>query len=148
MLFERFWALNTWKERQIYITTLVTKVDIKQRKVAEERSRRHTSFAYYLKLEEGQAIKVCQALFASTFSLLARTIREWLNKDPVIPDPDEQATVSPLGPKSGPHARLETDERDFLMDWLKDLPTVDSHYCRSTESYKDKKFLLPGTTIA
>ncbi|KAL7385043.1 hypothetical protein ABVT39_014197 [Epinephelus coioides] len=51
------------------------------------------------------------------------------------------AAPSKSGPKSGKHAKLETDVNDFLKNWLKDLPTVDSHYCRSTETYKDKKFL-------
>jgi len=65
-------------------------------------------------------------------------------------DHDEQAADPPTtsGPKSGKNAKLETDVIDVLKDWLKDLPTVDSHYCRSRATYKDKKFLLPGTTIS
>ena len=39
-------------------------------------------------------------------------------------------------------------EKCFLSYWLQELPTVDSHYCRNTPSYQNKKFLYPGTTIA
>ena len=28
------------------------------------------------------------------------------------------------------------------------MPTVPSYYCRNIETYKDKKFLFPGGTIA
>lgn len=77
-----------------------------------------------------------------------RTITDWLNKDAI--DRDEQAAAPPSksGPKNGKQAKLETDVKDFLKDWLRDLPTVDSHYCRSTETYKDKKFLHPSTNIS
>lgn len=57
-------------------------------------------------------------------------------------------TPCKCGSESGKHAKLETDVKDFLKDWLRDLPTVDSHYCRSTETYKDKKFLHPCTAIS
>lgn len=39
-------------------------------------------------------------------------------------------------------------ENEFLRARLKPLPTADSHYCRSTPTYKEKHFLYPGTTIA
>lgn len=70
----------------------------------------------------------------------------WLNEDTI--DHDKQAAAPPTGPKSGKHEKLDTATTDFLKERLKDLPTVDSHYCRSTATYKDKKFLHPGTTIS
>ena len=57
--------------------------------------------------------------------------------------PKEQSVISHLF-LPGKNAKLQTDDTDSV----KDLPTVDSHYCRSTATYKDKKFLHPGTTIA
>lgn len=70
----------------------------------------------------------------------------WLNEDTI--DHDKQAAAPPTGPKSGKHEKLDTATTDFLKERLKDLPTVYSHYCRSTATYKDKKFLHPGTTIS
>ena len=37
-------------------------------------------------------------------------------------------------------------DSSFLKNWLTGLPTVPSHYCRNVPSYKEKKFLGPGTT--
>lgn len=96
---------------------------------------------------------MCKALFSSTLGLPERTITHWLNKDSDKDSdegPDKQAAApsTKSGPKSGKHAKVETNVTDFLKDWLKELPTVDSHYCRNTKTYKDKKFLYPGTTIA
>ena len=146
-IFQKVWSMNTWKERQLYITALVTKVDIKQRKVAEG-SRRSISFSYQLKLQDGSSCKVCKSLFYSTIGVPERTITHWLNEDTINHDDQAAAPPSKYGPKSGKHAKLETCVTDFLKDWLKDLPTVDSHYCRSTATYKNKRFLHPGTTIS
>ena len=92
-------------------------------------------------------LKVCKAFFLLHLVSLKEPLH-WLNRDTI--DHDEQVadppTTSP--PKSGKNAKLETAVTDFLKDWLKDLPTVDSHYCRRTATYKDKKFLHPGTTIS
>lgn len=49
---------------------------------------------------------------------------------------------------SGKGAPIPAEVSAFVNDWLSDLPTVDSHYCRKVDTYKDKKFLHPGTTIA
>ncbi|KAJ8043486.1 hypothetical protein HOLleu_10590 [Holothuria leucospilota] len=35
----------------------------------------------------------------------------------------------------------------YLTGWLKGLPTADSHYCRNTPTYQNKKFLYPGITL-
>ena len=48
----------------------------------------------------------------------------------------------------GKNEKLKPEHIDFVKSWLTNLPTVDSHYCRSSPTYKDKKFLHPGTTIA
>ena len=37
-------------------------------------------------------------------------------------------------------------DSSFLKNWLTGLPTVPSHYCPNVPSYKEKKFLEPGTT--
>lgn len=136
--------MHTWEERQSYVTTLVTKVNIKQKKIAEG-SRHHSSLSYQLKIQDGASVKGCKALFSSTLGLPERTITHWLNKDT-----NEQAAALPCksGLKQGKHSKLETDVKDFLKDWFRDLPTVDSHYCRNTDTYKDKKFLHHGTTIS
>lgn len=84
-IFQKVWSMENWEERRIYVTTLVTKVAIKQRKVAEG-SRRNSSFCYQLKLQDGASHKVCKALFCSTLGLPERTITYWLNEDTINHD--------------------------------------------------------------
>ena len=42
---------------------------------------------------------------------------------------------------------MQGDDLSFLNNWFHGLPTVPSHYCRSSAFAKDKKYLNPGTTI-
>lgn len=144
-IFRKVWAMKTWEERKIYITTLVSKVTIKQRRAVGE-SRRNATLSYQLKMEDGRSVKVCKALFASTVGFPFRTISDWITNPHI--NNDEETRPIKSGPKTGKHAKLGNEEKDFLNGWLKDLPTVDSHYCRSSDSYKNKRFLHPGTTIA
>ena len=48
----------------------------------------------------------------------------------------------------GKNAKVPAEASDFVKNWLQELPTVDSHYCRNSDTYKDKKFLQSGATIA
>lgn len=144
-IFRKVWAMKIWEEGKIYITTLVSKVTIKQRRAVGE-SRRNATLSYQLKMEDGRSVKVCKALFASTVGFPFRTISDWITNPHI--NNDEETRPIKSGPKTGKHAKLGNEEKDFLNGWLKDLPTVDSHYCRSSDSYKNKRFLHPGTTIA
>ena len=42
----------------------------------------------------------------------------------------------------------EEADLDYTKNWLTGVPSVPSHYCRSSDTYENKKFLYPGTTIA
>lgn len=75
--FGKIWAMNTW-ERRLYVTTLVTKVNTKQQKVAEG-SQCNWSLFCQLKVEDATRVKVCKALFSSALGLPERTITKWLN---------------------------------------------------------------------
>ena len=47
----------------------------------------------------------------------------------------------------GTRAPVQGDDLGFLNKWFHGLPTVPSHYCRSSTFAKDKKYFNPGTTI-
>ena len=42
---------------------------------------------------------------------------------------------------------MQGDDLSFHNKWFHGLPTVPSHYCRSSTFAKDKKYLNPGSTI-
>lgn len=143
-LFNRFWKMESWSERRTYVKTAVTKIEIKQKK--SQNSRRPSSFAYNLKMEDGTALQVCKSMFASTLGLSQRTLGLWLN-----PQVEEGATTSiPKSkvPKTGRTSPFTNEEHEFVVNWLADLPVMPSHYCRHVPTYKEKKFLYPGTTLA
>ena len=49
---------------------------------------------------------------------------------------------------SGKSSKMTPEENKFLIEWLEQIPTMDSHYCRNIPSYRDKNFFYPGTTQA
>ena len=114
--------MDTWDEQRIYITTLATKIAIKQKKVTVG-SRHNTTFSYILKLEDGTSRRVCRSLFA--FSLSERTITNWLIEDRDLeeqepaPAPEKQS-----GPKHGSHAKLEEEVTAFLKDCVTQVTMV------------------------
>ena len=152
----QFWAMSTWDERRTYVQTLVQKCQIKQKTKGSD-SPRQTSLLYSFNVD-GQLIQVCNRLFSSTLGISERTIRSWLSPEGA-PCPESESsqrghfadptsTRSSKSPKSGPRAAVSADESDFLKWWLLDLPAVPSHYCRNLASYRDKRFLYPGTLLS
>ena len=104
---------------------------------------------YILQLPDGSSFQVCKPLFASTFGVPARTLMSWVqNNDRQTKSSSADSTSGQCGPKSGKCAKVNDLDNKFLTDWLNGLPTVESHYCRNSPTYREKKFLYPGTTIA
>ncbi|CAB3985083.1 Hypothetical predicted protein [Paramuricea clavata] len=48
---------------------------------------------------------------------------------------------------SGKTAVLGEADKNYLIKWFEKLPTLPSHYCRSTPANQEKKFPEPGTTL-
>ncbi|KAM3609180.1 uncharacterized protein V6R79_010766 [Siganus canaliculatus] len=142
-IFNNFWAMPSWETRKLYIQTLVEHVPIKQKKGGVS-SRRKTSLSYYLQLADRCKLPVCKNLFCSTLGIAPRTIGSWLAEDmKKKPDPPK-----PKINKTGPHVPISDADQTFLKDWFSGLPCVPSHYCRQVPSYKNKKFLEPGTVLS
>ncbi|XP_014678087.1 PREDICTED: uncharacterized protein LOC106817882 isoform X2 [Priapulus caudatus] len=139
-IFDRFWSMMSWEERRSNVHTLVNKVDIKQKKNLA--SRRKTSFSYNLKLSDATSIPVCKSCFSSTLGLSQRTVVSWLQ------DENNKPPLQPKTPKTGKCVPVGEADLNFLKNWLTNLPSLPSHYCRSVPAYKNKKFLYPGTTKA
>ncbi|XP_033127156.1 uncharacterized protein LOC117124927 [Anneissia japonica] len=145
-IFERFWTMESWEARRAYITALINKVNIKQKKT-EGQSRRASSFSYTLKLQDGSAVQVCKPLFCSTLALSTKTIVLWM-EDKKTNDGNNNQEKSVKAPKTGKQAPVSETDMNFLKGWLGSLPMVPSHYCHNIPTYQDKKFLFEGTSIA
>ena len=140
-IFKKFWNMSSWEERRSYVQTLVHKVEVKQPK--SPTSRRNVSMCYNLQLEDGTTMQVCKKMFSSTIGVPKRTIGRWLCEAGRSPD----HVTKPKSPKTGSRVHVSEDDITFLENWLNALPTTPSHYCRSSSTYQDKKYLHPGTKI-
>lgn len=138
-VFDLFWSLESWKERRRYINTLVQKTEVNEKR-ANLDSRRKNSFKYMIKRVDGSALNVCKSMFASTFGLPERTIMHWVKVSSYSPGKH--------GPVTGKCVKVTKTQDSFLDQWLQGVPTVDSHYCRSSPTYKNKRFIYPGGSIA
>jgi hypothetical protein len=144
-IFNGFWSMRNWDERQVYVSALVSKELIKKKTTDKETSRRSSSLNYFLKVQSGECLQVCKQMFIQTLSMNDKTINNWVNDLPV---PSVQRPVKkPRTPNAGISSPIAVADRTFLLQWLTGLPVVPSHYCRQRDSYKNKKFLLPNTKI-
>ncbi|XP_077970195.1 uncharacterized protein LOC144424624 [Styela clava] len=142
-VFKNFRKMESWSERRSYVRASVSKVTTKQRKIAENMSRRKSSFEYHLQLQNGKCILVCKKLFSATIGISQRTLLSWLEGPaPFI------KFLDPHRPRKGKTAFIQRQDMDFIIKWLHELPTLSSHYCRSRGTYKNKKYLYPGTTVS
>lgn len=140
-IFNHFWVeLKTWRERSTYVNALVSVAERKQKKA--DASRRSRSFIYNLRLQTGVKMTVCKTMFCNTIGVSERTVGSWLE-----PDNPKGKEQKPRTPKTGRTEKMSEMDEDFLKKWLSEIPCVDSHYCRKSDAYKNKKFLEPGTTV-
>ncbi|GFN93547.1 hypothetical protein PoB_002005300 [Plakobranchus ocellatus] len=138
-MFEKFWKMGTWNERKTYVKGMVEKQQKKTFKTGLN-SRIECVFSYFLEGTNSK-VQVCKGLFASTLGISEKTINNWLREEV------EKVPSKVRGAGSGPCKPISQEERTFLLEWLKEIPTVPSHYCRKQTSYQDKKFLFPGRTL-
>lgn len=125
-LFKYFWEKLDWKERRIYVKSLVEVSDVKRRRTEADSSRRSASVFCFLCVD-GKRVRVCQRMFLSTFGIKQWTFLKWIGRRGASPQKTERV-------------RVQTEEQDFVKTFLLNLPKVPSHYCRSSSS---KLYLEP-----
>lgn len=133
-IFKKFWAEMTWDQRKIYVNLQVKKENtLRGRNRKEEnKSRREYTWIYYLQTLMEKNYRVCKKMFLNTLDLNERTIIDWKN--------GPQKTIEKSQEKEKEQnatEKLEKDRKEILKEFFRDLPKVESHYCRSrtTKSY-------------
>ena len=152
-IFSDFWSLGSWEERKRIINALTTVSEKKQSQGV--RSLRGKPVSYFLKVANGQRYQVCKSMFASTLGIPLRTLGFWMsdrekvNRSPSVEEQGQDENRSLEHPEKPTHSskKLSDSEVAFLKTWLGNVPVVESHYCRQRDTYKDKKFLEPGTKV-
>lgn len=117
-IFHEFWILE-WSAKKAYVTSLVDKVDPKYPRIGSG-GKRGVSFFYHLKLY-GVRRPVCRQMFLSTLGIKSKQLWGWLTSS--------KAKVG-LDRKKQPSSQVSNQELE-VREYLKDLPKLPSHYCRS-----------------
>ncbi|XP_049340380.1 uncharacterized protein LOC111188887 isoform X3 [Astyanax mexicanus] len=133
------WKVNTQKRRRMMgqsylgrreneeVTREERKMDVgpvRRRRTGEEQSRRSASILCHLKVD-GKRTRVCQSMFLSTLGIKQWCFLSWVGRR----EPEKIKKTS-----------IRNEEVEFLQQFLKDLPKVPSHYCRSSST---KMYLEP-----
>ena len=84
--------------------------------------------------ENKEKQQVCRNMFATTIGMSVKTVNNWLRETQT----PEETRRDPKHPKSGKTLPVSAADRESLKEWLNKIPTVPSHYCRQTDTYKGK----------
>ena len=134
MIFRYFWMqLHTEGERRAFVHSCV-------HRISDGAVR--TKNKWTLKLTDGRCLTVCRKLFASTLGVPEKTLNTWLGRKAKSGPKQTKAA------RTGKSAPVADDDDRALEEWIREIPTVPSHYCRNTETYMDMKFVEPDATIA
>lgn len=132
-VFTDFWSNLSWPEKKIYVTCLVRKTSVKQRKIDSTVSRKNSYFSYFLKVN-GKLLNVCKTMFLNTLSLGESQVHNWCTTR-------EQCEISLNTPKVRCLGVVHIKKnRKFVNIFLEKIPKMPSHYCRTSTS---KLYLEP-----
>ncbi len=120
-IFREFWTLE-WSAKKAFVTSLVDKVDPKRAKVGSG-GKRGVTFLYHLKLY-GVRRPVCRQMFLNTLGLKSKQLWGWLI--------NTEAKIK----RDKVNQPRDTSSRELqAREYLKDLPKLPSHYCRSQSEF-------------
>lgn len=142
-IFDKFWKLETWNEKKLFVRNLVRTRPVRRRR--KETKANDSSFKkieghdYFLNDGNGERLKVCHKMFINTLSLGEDCLKRWIKEgesDSGSYPADEEPSQSP--PRKCKHktrqTMLQKKLRDTVVEWLQLIPKVPSHYCRSSSS--------------
>ena len=110
-LFDSFWSMSSWDERQTYIKAHVEKYETKQHTVSSNSGRKN-SFNFFVTLPSNSArVGVCKSMFCATFGVSPRTVGDWLSSSG-----NKKHHLSDFAPKSGPKKPISEQEKTFLCN--------------------------------
>ncbi|KAL5237055.1 hypothetical protein ACI65C_004465 [Semiaphis heraclei] len=146
-IFKNFWSMTSWREKQIFVLSLVEKVIPKQRTTESATSRRNGSYFYYLKIGNDK-LGVCKQMFLSTLGIKENTLRYWLEyknqygsqapryyvrEEVGIEDEEIYSLVNETNKHiTGNSRRAIKHKNNYLNTFFDKLPKLPSHYCRKS----------------
>lgn len=150
LLFKKFWNFPTWAEKKAFVMGLVSTRKIRRRRKRTEENRENTfrkneGHDIFLPRSNGERVKVCRLFFINTFNLGADTFKRWTKRSESeeiadnegtteMNNTDEEQQQTKRRKIEGMKKKTHEEMKENVAKWLKLLPTVPSHYCRSNSS--------------
>ena len=133
-MFDFFWKLSSWDARKSFLRGIVASRNILRRRKGnmDLTSKKKEGHDCYISVETGEKVMVCRQMFLNTLDLGRDTFQRWCKT--LQNDNDNQEAVSQENEMQvkGDKARHGKKAREIATNWLRNLPKVPSHYCRSS----------------
>nr|CAI5820916.1 unnamed protein product [Callosobruchus analis] len=133
VLCQEFCSLGDHDKQKLHLSSLITTVPVKRRKVETEELKRKTSRVYDLKATNGSRKRVCLNLFCKTFAISHRVV------ETCVKSISSTSTYIGYDKRKDTKPHNVTDEVTALLvrEHIDSFPRVGSHYCRqdSTKHY-------------
>lgn len=140
--FKKFWKIESWPEKKMFIKTLVTtRKVVRRRKIIRDnldvKKRKGAGHDIYFPKADGFKVRVCRNFFINTLGIGEDTFKRWTKRDfdKDEAESEEQEDEDPLSSKKQVTKRQKKKKgvlENNMNIWLDSVPKVPSHYCRST----------------
>lgn len=130
-LFENFWKLQSNTDKRSFINGCVNITSVKRKRTLAENSRRGLTYLYFF-MKSNKQVKVCLQFFLKTLNITEKFLRNSI-----------QGKIDENKDKRGKHEpkhKITPNQMNEFKNFIKSLPAVPSHYCRSSTS----KLYLPA----
>ncbi|XP_047036028.1 uncharacterized protein LOC124641835 [Helicoverpa zea] len=128
MLFKNYWKLS-WDTKKIWVQQTVQKLGVSKRKCSGNSFRRGNTFKYSFNVL-GEKYKVCKKMYLNTLNIGEWSVHNWAKNE----DRDEVASESDKTHRNNSVKAFENIGRNHAIEFLNNLPKLESHYCRKTTS--------------
>lgn len=130
-IFKLFWSLKAVEEKRGFINGCVNVVPVQRKRTLKKHSRRGLTYQYFF-VKDGIQLRVCSQFFIATLNISHKLVRSSI-KGKVEENKDNRG-------RHEPRHKATTIQLDDFRRFIRALPAVRSHYCRSSSN----KLYLPA----
>ncbi|KAK6178487.1 hypothetical protein SNE40_013273 [Patella caerulea] len=129
IIFDGVWKMD-WNQKRVFISSNVDSDKPAEKTTIAEQSRRKRTLTYHLKRED-KRIRICKSMLLSTTGIGEWQLLQWTQESS-----DGVGTQTSSLLQTTPNRKHEKNaiNRQFVKDFIGDLPKLPSHYCRSSTS--------------
>lgn len=134
-IFSKFWKMD-WELKRLFIINMTSYEKTKRAYTNCPSSRRNGTFQYFLKMSSGR-YQVCKKTFLNTLGLKEKMVYHWASKSKnfgLLDSAESRNFHRSEKRKTSTYAQQQNQQKDYVNQFLDDLPKMESHYCRKDSS--------------